>query len=77
MTTLKKPDSIDLSAIEELRGDAAPLYKKYSDYQHEQDAFVEMDETALSQPRTTRRSATQCRWTYGNGARCGLGSRLI
>ena len=44
MTTLKKPASVDLSAIEELRGDAAPLYKKYSDYQHEQDAFVEMDE---------------------------------
>ena len=44
MTTLKKPASIDLSAIEELRGDAAPLYKKYSDYLPEQDAYVEMDE---------------------------------
>ena len=44
MTTLKKPASIDLSAIEELRGDAAPLYKKYSDYLPEQDAYIEMDE---------------------------------
>ena len=44
MPQLKKPASIDLSAIEELRGDAAPLYKKYSDYLPEQDAFVEMDE---------------------------------
>ena len=44
MTTLKKPASIDLSAIEELRGDAAPLYCKYSNQIHEQDAYVEMDE---------------------------------
>ena len=44
MTTLKKPSPIDLSAIEELRGDAAPLYKKYPSQIHEQDAFVEMDE---------------------------------
>ena len=44
MPKLKKPASIDLSAIEELRGDAAPLYKKYSDYLPEQDAYVEMDE---------------------------------
>ena len=44
MTTLKKPASIDLSAIEELRGDAAPLYRKYPRQFHEQDAYVEMDE---------------------------------
>ena len=44
MTTLKKRASVDLSAIEELRGDAAPLYCKYHGQIHEQDAFVEMDE---------------------------------
>ena len=44
MTTLKKPASIDLSAIEELRGDAAPLYKKYLGQHQPQDAYVEMDE---------------------------------
>ena len=44
MTTLKKPSHIDLSAIEELRGDAAPLYRKYPGQIHVQDAFVEMDE---------------------------------
>ena len=44
MTTLKKPSHIDLSAIEELRGDAAPLYCKYSGQHQPQDAFVEMDE---------------------------------
>ena len=44
MTTLKKPSPIDLSAIEELRGDAAPLYCKYSGQHQPQDAFVEMDE---------------------------------
>ena len=44
MTTLKKPSHIDLSAIEELRGDAAPLYCKYPRQHHAQDAYVEMDE---------------------------------
>ena len=44
MTTLKKTDSIDRSAIEELRGDAAPLYRKYPGQIYEQGAFVEMDE---------------------------------
>ena len=44
MTQLKKPASIDLSAIEELRGDATPLYCKYSGQHQPQDAFVEMDE---------------------------------
>ena len=44
MTQLKKPSHIDLSAIEELRGDAAPLYCKYPGQIHEQDAYVEMDE---------------------------------
>ena len=44
MPKLKKPASIDLSAIEELRGDAAPLYCKYPRQHHAQDAYVEMDE---------------------------------
>ena len=44
MTTLKKPAHIDLSAIEELRGDAAPLYRKYPGHIREQAAFVEMGE---------------------------------
>ena len=54
MTTLKKPASIDISAILGLCLDVAPLYHRYPGQHYPQDAFIEIDErgvvTAFSNP---------------------------
>ena len=44
MSTLKKPSHIDLSAIEELRGQTSPLYRQYPRQHQPQGAFIELDE---------------------------------